>query len=574
MVEHVIRNDGVVGSIPISGTTFLKRACLPASLLVLALAACAPRAPVFDADRITADVRILSSDEFAGRAPASEGETLTIAHLVAQLKSAGLEPGGERQPDGSRVWTQDVPLLRTQIDGPANVTIHAKAEMLVWTQGEETTIRAPLTGAEQVTIDNAPLVFVGYGVSAPERQWDDFKDLDLAGKVALILVNDPDFETGAGDFGGKAMTYYGRWTYKFEEAARRGAVGALVIHETAPAAYGWATVKNSNAATMFDVVRTDPAAYHAPVEGWIQRDAAALLLARAGLDYEQLKTQARTREFRPTLLPGVTFSTQLAVRKEQVVSRNVIGVLPGRSRADEWVFYTAHWDHMGVGLADASGDAIYNGAVDNAAGTAQLLEIARGYAKSRRPARSVGFLFVAAEEKGLLGSEYYAANPLYPLAKTVAVLNSDAPQPVAPARDFSTSGDAPLTLQDTLIEVGRSFQRRYTPESRPEAGLFFRSDHFPFAKRGVPAISFKSGEDLTEGGTAAGQAIRDAYTNDRYHQPADEFEAATWRSDGIAADAALLYALGRRLADSQEWPEWKAGAEFKAARDASAAERQ
>jgi Zn-dependent M28 family amino/carboxypeptidase len=546
---------------------------VPAVLCIGVLLASCSQQPGFDAGRITADVRVLASDEFAGRAPVSGGGEKTVAYLISKLKAAGLQPGGDLQPDGSRAWTQDVPLLRTAIAGPVRVTLRSGRDQLQWTQGEQVALRAAQNGSTHVKLDNVPLVFVGYGVSAPERQWDDFKAIDLKGKVAVFLVNDPDFETGTGDFGGKAMTYYGRWTYKYEEAARRGAAGALVIHETLPAAYGWATVKNSNTDEMLDVVRADPRSAHAAVEGWIQRDAAADLFRRAGLDFEALKVMARSREFRPVLLPDTGVSMDFAVAKEQVTSRNVVAVLPGTTHPDEWVLYTSHWDHLGTIPGTQGGDSIFNGAVDNAAGCAQLLEIGRNLARAGRTERSIGLLFVTAEERGLLGSEYYAVNPLYPLAKTVAILNTDAPAAAGPARDFSTAGDAASTLQDLLIESGRKAGRHYTPDSKPEAGKFYRSDHFSFAKRGVPAISFKSGEDLQDGGVAAGKAWAEAYTAARYHQPGDEIGAG-WRSDGIAADGVLLYSLGRQLANSRSWPGWKAGAEFKAIRDASAAERK
>ncbi len=545
-------------------------AALAAALLV----ACGPRPPELDPARITEDVRVLSGDDFEGRAPATAGEKKTVDYLESRLSAAGLVPGGDPQPGGRRAWTQDVPLARSQVEGPLKFQVNAGRERLQWSQGMEVAIRAAQNGDARVQLTQAPVVFVGYGVTAPERRWDDFKDVDLKGKIALILVNDPDFETGSGDFGGKAMTYYGRWTYKYEEAARRGAAGALVIHETEPAAYGWQTVKNSNTGPVFDVQRQDPRAVHVPVEGWIQRDSAALLLARAGLDFDTLKTQARQREFRPAQLEGVTLDIAFDVRREAVVTKNIVAVLPGKSHPDEWVVYTAHWDHLGVGAPNAAGDAVFNGAVDNAAGVAQLLEIARAFQKAPRTQRSLAFLFAGAEEQGLLGSEYYATHPLYPLEKTVANLNTDSPRPTSPARDFMTSGDAPLTLMDTLVEVGRELKRSHSPDRRAQAGLFFRSDHFSFAKRGVPAISFKSGDDLLEGGVAAGKAWTEAYDRDRYHQPDDEFDPKTWRSDGIAADGLLLYNLGRRLADSREWPEWKAGSEFKAIRDESQAQRQ
>ncbi|WP_312160696.1 M28 family metallopeptidase [Phenylobacterium sp.] len=528
-------------------------------------------------DKIAEHVKVLASDAFEGRGPATEGETKTVAYITQQYEAAGLKPGGDLV-DGQRRWTQDVPLARFEIKGPVAISVTAGGKSAIWTQGEEVALRAAQTGDARVTVKDAPIVFVGYGVTAPERDWDDFKGVDLKGKVALVLVNDPDFETGpdsrnGGDFGGKAMTYYGRWTYKFEEAARQGAIGFLVIHETAPASYGWATVKNSNTNTLFDIIRDKPSEAHALLEGWIQRDRTVELFKASGLDFEALKKQAQTRDFRPVELKGATFSTDYEVDVQKIVSKNVVGMIAGAKRPDETIIYSGHWDHLGVGLPDAKGDAIYNGAVDNADGIATMIEIGRAFAKGPQPDRSVVFLAVTAEEKGLLGSEYYAANPLYPLGKTVANINMDALSPAGPAKDFTTSGDAASTLQDALVAVGKSHGRYYVPDPRPEAGSFFRSDHFPFAKRGVPAISFGSGRDLIEGGEAAGAAYSKAYTAERYHQPADHFDDS-WNLEGIAQDGQLMFELGRQLANSTTWPEWKAGSEFKLTRDATADQRK
>jgi Zn-dependent M28 family amino/carboxypeptidase len=388
-----------------------------------------------------------------------------------------------------------------------------------------------------------------------------------------VLVNDPDFETGKGDFGGKAMTYYGRWTYKYEEAARRGAVGALVVHETAPAAYGWATVKNSNTNTMFDIVRDKPAEAHTQLEGWIQRDLAVSLFKQAGLDFDQLKKQAQTRAFKPVVLKGESLSADFKVNSSVITSHNVVGRIEGSKYPDQTVIYSAHWDHLGVGAPDAKGDRIYNGAVDNATGTAALIELARAFAKAPRPERSVVFLNVTAEEKGLLGSEYYAANPLYPLATTAGVLNMDALDPTGPTHDFTISGSAKLGLLDDLIAAAKPFHMTYTPDSNPAAGYFFRSDHFSFAKRGVPAISFGSGDNLVDGGVKAGKAAAADYTAKRYHQPGDEWQAS-WSFTGLARDLQLLYTVGSDLANDQAWPNWSTDSEFRAARDASAAKRK
>ncbi|MEO5596910.1 MAG: M28 family metallopeptidase, partial [Lysobacteraceae bacterium] len=388
----------------------------------------------------------------------------------------------------------------------------------------------------------------------------------------IVLVNDPDFETGRGDFGGKAMTYYGRWTYKFEEAARQGALGLLVIHETAPASYGWATVKNSNTIAMFDIVREHPTQEHPQLEGWIQRDAAVELFRHAGLDFDALKLKAQTRAFNPVLLKNAGFSADNAVDTKVITSYNVAGRIEGSQRPDETVIYSAHWDHLGVGEPDASGDRIYNGAVDNATGTAALIELARAFAKAPQPQRSVVFLNVTAEEKGLMGSEYYANNPLYPLATTVADINMDALNPSGPAKDFNISGNAKLDLLDELIADAKAIDMRFTPDPSPQAGHFFRSDHFSFAKQGVPAISFGSGNDWIDGGVEAGKTASKEYVTKHYHQPSDEWQAS-WSFTGIARDLGLLYQLGSELANSDRWPNWATDSEFRAKRDETAGQR-
>ncbi|ALN93300.1 MULTISPECIES: M28 family metallopeptidase [Lysobacter] len=544
---------------------------MPAIAAKPAKAPKAPKAPTFDTKRLSEEVKVLSSDEFEGRGPATAGETKTIDYVVAQLKAAGVQPGGELK-DGKRLWTQPVPLLRAEIAGTPSLSVSVKKKARALTQGNEIAVRAALDGSTNVAIKNAPLVFAGYGITAPERQWDDFKNVDLKGKIAIVLINDPDFESGQGDFGGKAMTYYGRWTYKFEEAARRGAVGLLIVHETDPASYGWATVKNSNTNTMFDVVRDKPGASHPTMEGWIQRDFAVSLLKSAGLDFDKLKKQAQTREFKPVTLKNVTLSANYVVDSAVITSQNIVGRIEGSKKPDETVIYSAHWDHLGVGQPDAKGDKIYNGAVDNATGTAALIEIGRAFAKGKKPQRSVVLLNVTAEEKGLLGSEYYSARPLYPLSKTVAVINMDALDPTGPSRDFTTSGSAKQELLDELIATGQRWNLNYVTDPKPEAGHFFRSDHFPFAKRGVPAVSFGSGEDKVDGGQAAGKAEQEAYTRDRYHQPADQWESS-WTFTGMARDLQVLYTLGNDLANSNRWPNWSQDSEFRAARDASAADR-
>ena len=554
---------------------------LPASsLIVLALAACTPAvqeirtdagtpAASVDPARLEQHVRILAADDFLGRGPATPGEEKTIAYIAEQFRAAGLQPGG---PNGS--WYQDVPLKLSEIVGTPELAFTVAGNRQALTQGEQIAVRASMQDVQRVDIQGAPVVFLGYGTRAPERNWDDFKGQDMRGKIGIVLVNDPDFETGQGDFGGKAMTYYGRWTYKYEEAARQGLTGLLVVHETVPASYGWATVKNSNINTMFDIVRSNQAEVHPLVEGWIQRDLAVELLRAAGHDFEALKRQAQTRAFQPVALDNVTFSASYAVRQETIRSKNVLGRLPGSTRPNETIVYGAHWDHLGIGAPDATGDSIYNGAVDNATGVAALIELARVFAAGPRPDRSVVFAAWAAEEKGLLGSEYYASNPVYPLETTAAGFNIDALSPTGAARDMLVVGYGQSELEDRLETVLAAGGRVIARDPSPEAGYFFRSDHFPMAKRGVPMLYVDSGVDLLEGGTAAGSAADVAYRRDRYHQPADEYDAATWNFTGMAQDVTALYTLGSSLANSSEWPNYRTTSEFRPVRDESAASRR
>ncbi len=549
---------------------------LLATVIVLSFASAAlaekSAAPTFDPKRMSEEDKTLSSDAFEGRGPNTPGETKTIDYVTQQMQSAGLEPGGDLK-DGKRAWTQAVPLTRSEIAGTPKLSVREKGEARTLTQGEEISIRAALDGSKSVALNDVPLVFCGYGVKGPERNWDDFKGVDLHGKIMIVLVNDPDYETGVGDFGGKAMTYYGRWTYKYEEGARQGAVGVFVIHETEPASYGWATVRNSNTNAMFDIVRDNPKAVHPTVEGWIQRDLAVDLFTKAGLDFEALKKQAQTRDFKPVQLKDESFSANFSVDQKTITSHNIVGKVVGSKRPDEVMIYTAHWDHLGIGPPDAKGDKIYNGAIDNATGTVALIELGRAFAHGPKPERSIVFLNVTAEEKGLLGSEYYAANPLYPLAKTVADINMDSLDPLGPARNFSQSGSAQSGLLDLLIADAKEGGLYFSGDTHPESGGFFRSDHFSFAKRGVPALSFESGNDLVNGGTAAGDAARKEYVAHHYHQPADEWQVS-WTFAGMAHDLQILYKAGSDLANSDKWPNWSKDSEFRRTRDASDADRK
>jgi Zn-dependent M28 family amino/carboxypeptidase len=526
----------------------------------------------FSPYRLSEIDKTISSDAFEGRGVNTPAEVKSVNYIIDQFRSAGLEPGGDLA-NGKRSWTQAVPLLQSEIVGTPQITLNlGNGQSLALMQGNEIAVRSPMNGQTSVNLANVPLVFVGYGVAAPERNWDDFKGVDLHGKIAVVLVNDPDFETGKGDFGGKAMTYYGRWTYKYEEAARRGALGVLIVHETAPAAYGWATVVNSNTDAVYDIVRNDPAQAHVPLEGWIQKDVTVALFKQVGLDFEALKKLAQTRDFKPVPLPGTTLDVSGHVSHQVVVSKNVLGRLPGSTKPDETLIFTAHWDHFGVRPSDPSGDRILNGAVDNGTGVAALLELGRLFGSAPKTARSVVFMATTAEERGLLGSEFYATHPTYPLETTVADINMDILGVYGPTRDVSDFGDGESTLLTDLVQAAQAQGRSYTPDPSPEAGHFFRSDHFSLAKRGVPSMSFSSGDDLVNGGVAAGRARREDYFAHRYHQPGDEW-TPTMDFHGEAQDVALLYSLGKKLATSG-WPQWKAGSEFKEIRDQTASQRQ
>jgi Zn-dependent M28 family amino/carboxypeptidase len=524
----------------------------------------------FDPVRLSAVDKQLSSDAFQGRGTASAIEPTVINYIAQQFQAAGLQPGGD-VVEGKRSWFQSVPLFESQIVGTPQISLDENGTVVPLAQGPEIAVIAPLNGAKRVDIDNAPLVFLGYGVSAPERHWDDFKGQDVRGKILVELINDPDFEGGEGDFGGKAMTYYGRWSYKYQEAARRGAAGVIIVHETEPASYGWQVVQNSNTDAQFDIVRGSPAAEHTQFESWIQRPLAVQLFQRAGLDFEQAKAAAKRRDFQPIPLK-TTLNAHYAAETSVITSHNVVGLLPGKKYPDETIIYSGHWDHLGIGKPDASGDRIYNGAVDNCTGISELVEQARVFALGPRPDRSILFLAVTGEEKGLLGSQYYAGHPLYPVGKTVANVNVDAWIPDGLQRDFTIRGTAKLDLLDDLIAEGKRQGRRYTPDPHPETGGFYRSDHFSFAKVGVPAFSFSEGLDLVNGGVARGEAVAADYNSHHYHQPSDEWQP-NWDWSGVAQNAELLHQLGLRLANSREWPNWSLDSEFRATRDQSAGDR-
>jgi Zn-dependent M28 family amino/carboxypeptidase len=543
-----------------------------AAMVLAAIPAAAQSTGGISAQRLSDVDKFISSDAFEGRGPATRAETKTINYIADQMKAIGLKPAGDTV-GGQRSWFQNVPLLKSEWPTAPQLSLNlGNGQTMQLTQGSEIALRAPLNGQNSISLANAPLLFVGYGVSAPERNWDDFKGQDVRGKLLVVLINDPDFEGGGdGDFGGKAMTYYGRWSYKFEEAARRGAAGVLIVHETVPASYGWNTVKNSNTIPNFDIVRQNPAGSHPGFESWIQRSLAEQIFAASGLNFDSAKAAAKMRNFQPIPLKA-TLTVNAQAQVATITSHNVVGYLPGKKYPDETVIYSAHWDHLGIGRPDDRGDTIYNGALDNAAGIAQLLEQARAFAREPRTDRSVVFLAVTAEEKGLLGSEYYAQNPLFPAAKTAGVINTDGGSIHGKTKNFTISGNAKLDLLDMLIAEGKKQGRYYSPDPHPEAGRFYRSDHFSFAKVGVPAISFGDGNDLVNGGVARGEALDKEYTAKHYHQPSDEWSTA-WDFTGMAEDTQLLHHLGRDLANSRSWPNWSTDSEFRGTRDKSASER-
>lgn len=523
--------------------------------------------------RLSDITRDLASDAFAGRAPGGPGEAKTIDYLVERFKALGLEPAGD---NGG--WIQAVPLVRVKPQGPVNLALATAGGPMTARQGQEIQI-STLRPVDKVSLDAAPLVFVGYGVTAPERGWDDFKGVDLKGKVAVFLISDPDFEAKpgepvAGKFAGPAATYYARWTYKYEEAVRQGAIGAIIVHETPGAGYGWSTVI-APAGEGYDIVRPDPAKDKLLVQGWIQRDAAVELFRRSGQDFEALKAAARRSDFRPVALGGAALSADFAVSHERMDSHNILARLPGRKHPDESVLYAAHWDAFGIGAPDAQGRTVRPGAADDAIGVAAVLETARAFAKGPRPERSILFAAWTAEERGLLGSEYYAARHEAELAKMVANFTFDVLQTVGPARDVVLVGAGQNVLEDRLAAAAKGQGRVITPDARPERALFYRADHFSLAKRGVPVLllmGLGGGADLVAGGRAAGEAWVADYTSRCYHQTCDAW-SPDWDLRGAAQDVTLTFEVGRDLANSRDWPDWKPGSEFKPIRAATAAQR-
>jgi len=511
-----------------------------------------------------AQVQAIAADELEGRSPGTRGEQRTVEYLEKQFLDLGLQPAS----GGS--FRQQVALVEITATDP-QLSFARGAGGMTLAFGDDMVIGTRRVRPES-SIKDSEVVFVGYGIVAPEYGWNDYAGVDMRGKTALILVNDPGFVTGDPTlFRGKAMTYHGRWTYKYEEAARQGAAAALIIHDTLPAAYDWQVVRNGWSGPQFHPDAADGHAGRSAIEGWITNARAAQLMELAGQDLATLQAAAVQRGFKPVPL-GVTATAGVRNVIRRAKSPNIAGVMPGKDRPDEYVIYVAHWDHFGRALA-FTGDTIFNGAVDNATGVAGILTIARAYRELiPGPSRSIMFLAVTAEEAGLIGSEHYAKHPLVPLEKTAAVINIDALNPLGRARDIEVIGFGASQLENLLAKAAKTQGRTLTPDRRSEAGYFYRSDHFNFAKAGVPALYVKSGTTLRDAPPEKGLALYDEYYAVRYHKPNDQYDAS-WDVSGSIEDLKLLFEVGARVANGKSWPEWYEGNEFRAARETSAAIR-
>ncbi|GAB3922732.1 M28 family metallopeptidase [Mucilaginibacter myungsuensis] len=514
--------------------------------------------PTVSGDDIKTYLTVLAHDSLQGRKPFTEGETKTVKYLSEEYQKLGLEPGN----NGS--FFQNVPMVEVtstpsptmQISGKANMTFKFSDDYVALTRRE----------VPSVELKNSPLVFAGYGVVAPEYNWNDYKDLDVKGKTVVVLVNDPGFKSGDPKFfHGDTMTYYGRWTYKFEEAARQGAAGVLIVHQTEPASYPWQVVQTSNTGAKLELTQPDKHMNRCQIEGWISEATATKLLASAGISGD-IRAVARKKDFKAVSLGlDVTLGVQTKLKYSE--SKNVVAMIKGSKRPDEYIIYSGHWDHLGIGKPDAKGDSIYNGAVDNGTGSAALLAIAKAFMNAKeKPERSIIFLAVTAEEQGLLGSEYYGTHPIFPVNKTVANLNMDALHTYGPTKDISVTGKGQSELEDELEVLAKGDGLYLVGDPKPGAGSYYRSDHFNFAKIGIPALDINNGTESVTKGKEWGAAEQKAYTENKYHQASDNFSADMDMS-GMVQTADLLYRLGTKLANDTKFPGWKAGSEFKAIRD-------
>lgn len=522
-------------------------------------------ASVLEAD-IRYRVKELSDDKFAGRAPGDPlGET-AADWIADDMKRSGLMPGNGDS------YFQNVEMVTLTLDeaasdfsikiGDAAITMENLADTVYWTKQQTT---------EEISFSDSELVFVGYGAVAPEYGWNDYDGIDVTGKTVVMLVNDPGYATGDAElFNGKAMTYYGRWTYKFEEAARQGATAAIVIHETEPASYGWNVVSDSWRGEQADLVRNDAGASRIKMEAWITRDKAVELFDAAGLDFEAMKTAAKTPGFKPVSMGELKASGTINQSLKRAQSRNVVGVVKGKTAPAEYILYMGHWDHLGKKEVAEGEDGIYNGAVDNATGIAMINEIGEAFANGETPDRSIMVLAVTLEESGLLGSAYFGENPIVPLNKIVAGFNIDGVLPIGPTKDIMVVGFGASELEDRLAAELAKTGRFITPDNHPEAGYFYRSDHISLAKKGVPMMYADAGADALDGGMELGEKMAADYRANDYHQPSDEY-SESWDLSGMAENTVLFHELGRQIANSEDWPNWYEGNEFKAIRDASMA---
>lgn len=507
--------------------------------------------PSIDQSLIAKHLAELSSDEYLGRMPCTEGETKTVKYLTSEMSAMGLDMIG-----GS--YLQDVPLLDLTSTSSQEMDIQTPTGFKQLRRGLDFVINTERK-TDAIGLKNSELVFCGFGTTAPERDWYDYDGIDMKGKTAVVLVNDPGF--GGSDstfFKGNTMTYYGRWTYKYDEADRQGADGLLIIHETTSAGYPWQVVQSSWSGSQQGLSGIDRSE-DCGVKGWISLNAAVDLFKSCNLDLPTLIREARKPGFKPVPM-NAKANVNVDVNYKECVSKNVFGYVKGTKYPDEFVIYTAHWDHIGVGKP-VEGDSIYNGAFDNASGTSTLLAMADALS-TQKPERSVGFLFVTAEEQGLLGSEYYAENPLVPLAKTVANINLDGVNPMGEMNDLTIVGIGHSEMDEIAEKAAKSQGRYVRPEAEPEKGFFFRSDQFNFAKKGVPVLYADGSYDAKEGGVEAAEKFRSAYTATRYHQPADGYDPETWNYEGMVQDGQLFLNIGLDLANSQQWPQWYPGGEF------------
>jgi Zn-dependent M28 family amino/carboxypeptidase len=510
---------------------------------------------------LTTATQILSSDEYEGRAPTTKGEEKTVAYIARRFGQAGLQPGNK----GS--WYQNVPLVES-LATPTPLAISGGGAPMTFAHRTDFVANSYQV-RPKVDVRDSEMVFVGYGINAPERGWNDYAGVDVKGKTVVILVNDPDWqdEDLEGPFNGKAMTYYGRWTYKYEEAARQGAAAAFIVHDAEPAAYGWNVVQSSWTGPQYNMDEPGGHMDQSKVIGWLTNEAARRILSASGQDLTSLSAAARRSGFKAVPL-RTRASIGLANQIKKQASKNVIGILPGSKRPNEYMIYTAHWDHLGRCDADKTGDDICNGALDNATGTAGLIALAEAHARRGNPERSIVFLAVTAEESGLLGSKYYAENPVYPLASTAGGVNMDGLNVIGDTRDFVVIGKGKSQLEDYMKRATNRYGLVVKNEPSPQAGYYYRSDHFSLARQGVPMLYAEGGEDLVKGGLAAGRAAAEDYRTNRYHQPSDEYDPR-WDWSGAIRDLEIYWLIGRELADSADWPNWNPGDEFRAIRDQS-----